>query len=95
MQVSGWLLVAAGLACFLFGLGFDPSLASEGFDRIINMGLLAQKQALQQAGGFMFLGGLILLGANEICTAIRNPLSGAARSAGPGTLTVNPFDGQF
>lgn len=65
MKKASMGLIAAGLVLLVYGLFMDTSISSYG-ERVHNIGLMNDRIAILIAGGFMFLGGLILFSILKI-----------------------------
>lgn len=76
--LMGWVLVAAGLALVGWGIVFDPTITSGGLydeDRIINLGLLAQKLMIFIGGCAVSVAGVTWLLSFGIRSDIRRALT--------------------
>lgn len=90
MRAWGWIFVLLGLV--LTGAGFisDGSVPSgDGYGRVMNMGLLADKLLLVLCGGFSFLSGIVLISAAALRRPDVDTAGGAAEDLKPG-YTVGP-----
>lgn len=62
MRSGGIWLAVLGLAGMIYGLTMNTTVASHDGTRVHNIGLMDDRRAVQNAAGFVFLAGVVLIG---------------------------------
>lgn len=75
----GWgiALVAIGVLAIAISFFLDVSVETGEFERVANIDRISIREMICWSGGFMFLGGLVLLAADRVCRTISLANGGA------------------
>lgn len=66
-----WVLIVVGAALMAWSFFFDVSVTTGDYQSVVNLGLIAQKQALFGLGAVLFVSGVVLIGANRVVQALK------------------------